>query len=98
MKGQNQDTLQQSQPSGSTTDNKNLNSEIIVKEKCEGFNIIENTLTGEIVVTMGNVMLKSYESVEDAKNDIVTRSWDLIARMAGTIAVLEVEEKKNRTI
>ena len=95
MKEQRQDTLQQSQPSGSTMDNKNLNSEIIVKEKCEDFNIIENTLTGEIVVTMGNVMLKSYESVEDAKNDIETRSWDLIARLAGTIAVLEVEEKIN---
>ena len=95
MKEQRQDTLQQSRPSGNTTDNKNLNSEIIVKEKCEDFNIIENTLTGDIVVTMGSVMLKSYESVEDAKNDIVTRSWDLIARLAGTIAVLEVEEKTN---
>ena len=95
MKLLKETTLEQSQPSGNTTDNKKLNSEIIVKEKCEDFNIIENTLTGEIVVTMGNVMLKSYESVEDAKNDIVTRSWDLIARLAGTIAVLEVEEKTN---
>ena len=93
MKEQRQDTLQQLQPSGSTADNKNLNSEIIVKEKCEDFNIIENTLTGEIVVTMGNIMLKRYESVEDAKKDIAERSWDLIARLAGTIAVLEIEEK-----
>ena len=95
MKEQKQDTLLQSQPSGSTMDNKNLNSEIIVKEKCENFNIIENTLTGDIIVTMGSVMLKSYESVEDAKNDIKERSWDLIARLAGTIAILEVEEKIN---
>ena len=95
MKEQRQDTLQQSQPSGSTTDNKSLNSEIIVREKCEDFNIIENTLTGEIAVTMGNIMLKNYESVEDARKDIAKRSWDLIARLAGTIAVLEVEEKTN---
>ena len=44
---------------------------------------------------MGNVMLKSYENVEDAKNDITKRNWDLIARLAGTIAVLEGEEKTN---
>ena len=93
MKVVKENTLEKSQAFGNTTDNKKLNSEIIVKEKCEGFNIIENTLTGEIVVTMGNVMLKSYESVKDAKNDIVTRSWDLIARLAGTIAVIEVEGK-----
>ena len=95
MKEQKQGTLQQSQPSGSTTDKENLNSEILIKEKCEDFYIIENTLTGNIVVTMGNVMLKSYENVEDAKNDITKRSWDLIARLAGTIAVLELEEKTN---
>ena len=95
MKEQRQGTLQQSQPNGSTTDKENLNSQIIVKEKCEELNIIENTLTGDIVVTMGNVMLKSYESVEEAKKDIAKRSWDLIARLAGTIAVLEVEEKIN---
>ena len=95
MKEQKQDTLQQSQPNGGIADSKNLNSEIIVKEKCESFNIVENTLTGEIVVTVGNVILKHYESVEDAKNDIKERSWDLIARLAGTIAILEVEEKIN---
>ena len=33
MKEQRQGTLQQSQPSGSTTDNKNLNSELIKKKK-----------------------------------------------------------------
>ena len=69
---QRQGTLQQSQPNGSTTDKKNLNSEIIVKEKCEDFNIVKNTLTGDIAVTMGNIMLKNYESVEDAKNDIAS--------------------------
>ena len=95
MQKQRQGTLLQSQPSGSTTDNKNLNSEIIVKEKCEDFNIVENSLTGDIVITMGNIMLKKYKSVEDAKNDIAKRSWDLIARLAGTIAVLEVEEMMN---
>ena len=93
MKEQRQDTLQQSRPSGSTTDSKSLNSEIIVKEKCDHFNIIENTLTGEIIVAMGNIMLKSYESIEGAREDINSRSWDLIARLAGTIAVLEVEKK-----
>ena len=46
MKEQRPGTLLQSQPNGSTTDKKNLNSEIIVKEKYEDFNIIENTLTG----------------------------------------------------
>ena len=38
-------------------------------------------------------MLKKYKSVEDAKKDIAKRSWDLIARLAGTIAVLEIEGK-----
>ena len=58
MKGRNQNTLQPSEPNGNITDNKNLNSEIIIKEKCEDFNIIENTITGDIAVAMGNVMLK----------------------------------------
>ena len=92
MKEQKQDTLQQSQQSGSTMDKENLNSEIIVKEKFEDFYIVENTVTGKIVVAIGNIMLKSYDSVDYAKDEIKERGWDLIARLAGTIAVLEMEK------
>ena len=77
MKKENIDTLQQSQPNGSTTDNKNLNSELIKKRKLGIFDLIEVQDTGDIFLAVGRIKIKSYESVEDAAEALNNRDWDL---------------------
>ena len=71
MKEQKQDTLQQSQPSGSTTDKENLNSELIKKRKVDIFDLVEIEETGDIFLAIGRAKLKRYESVEEANSCIV---------------------------
>ena len=97
MKEQRQDRLQQSQPSGSTTDNKNLNSELIKKTDYGMFKIIEIEQTGEIFTALGRLKIKSYESVDDAKNDIDKKDWELlITVITGLISFAEIIKEENK--
>ena len=87
MKEQRQNTLQQSQPSGSTTDNKNLNSELIKKRKLDIFDLVEIKETGDVFLAIGRIKIKSYESVEDAIEAVNNRDWDLLVNLiAGLVS------------
>ena len=70
MKEQRQDTLLQSQPSGSTTDKENLNSELIKKRKLDIFDLVEISETGDIFLAVGRIKIKNYESVDEAMEDV----------------------------
>ena len=90
MKEQKQDAQQQSPQNGGIADSKNLNSELIKSSEHGMFKIIEAQETGDIFVAIGRIKLKSYESVEDAKEDIDKKDWDLlISVMTGLIVANE---------
>ena len=102
MKEQKQDTLQQSQPSGSTTGKENLNTELIKKRKVGIFDLVEIELTGEVFLGIGRVKLKSYESVEEAIEEVGNSDWDLIIQLIATLIeahrlVIEGMEKEKLT-
>ena len=78
MKEQKQDAQQQSQQSGSITDSKKLNTELIKSIEHGIFKIVEVQETGDIFIALGRIKLRNYESVEDAKEDIDNKEWDLL--------------------
>ena len=101
MKERNQDTLQQSQPSGGTTDKENLNSELIRKRKLDIFDLVEVTDTdterGDIFLAVGRIKIKSYKSVDDAIEDVGNRDWDLLVNLiAALISANEIMKEENK--
>ena len=78
MKELKQDVPKQSPQSGSITDSKNLNSELIKKRKLDIFNLIEINETGDIFLAVGRIKIKSYKSVDEAIEDVGNRDWDLL--------------------
>ena len=97
MKEQRQDTLQKSQPSGGTTDKKSLNSELIKKTDYGMFKIVEVEQTGEVFTALGRLKIKSYESVDDAKNDIDKKDWELlITVITALISFAEIVKEENK--
>ena len=80
-----------------TTDNKNLNSELIKKKKLDIFELIEVEETGDIFLALGRVKIKSYKSVEEAIEDVENRDWDLLVNIiAGLISANEIMKKENQ--
>ena len=79
-----------------TTDNKNLNSELIKKKKLDIFELIEVEETGDIFLALGRVKIKSYKSVEEAIEDVENRDWDLLVNIiAGLISANEIMKTEN---
>ena len=87
MKEQRQDKLLQSEPSGSTTDKENLNSELIKKRKLDIFDLVEISETGDIFLAVGRIKIKSYESVDEAIDDVGNRNWDLLVNLIASAYV-----------
>ena len=97
MKEERQSTLQQSQPSGCITDNKNLNSELIKKRKLDIFDLVEISDTGDIFLAVGRIKIKSYESVDEAIEDVGNRDWDLVVKLiAALIGAHEIMKEENK--
>ena len=97
MKEQRQGTLLQSQPSGSTTDNKKLNSELIKKRKLDIFDLVEVSEKGDIFLAVGRIKIKSYESVDEAVEDVGNRDWDLLVNLiAALISANEIMKEENK--
>ena len=96
MKELKQSVPQQSQHIGSTTDSKNLNSELVKKRKLGIFELVEIEETGDIFLAVGRIKIKSYESVEDATEDLNNRDWDLLVNLiTGLIVANEIMKKEN---
>ena len=99
MKEQRQGTLLQSQPSGNTTDKENLNSELIKKRKLDIFDLVEVKERGDIFLALGRIKIKSYESVDEAIEDVGNRDWDLIVNLiAALISANEIMKENSSQI
>ena len=99
MKELKQDIQPPLQQSGSTTDNKNLNSELIKRIEHGIFKIVEVQETGDVFVALGRIKLRSYESVEDAKEEIDNKEWDLlISVMTGLIGANEIMKEEEQLL
>ena len=97
MKELKQDIQPPLQQSGSTTDNKNLNSELIKKRKLDIFDLVEIKETGDAFLAVGRIKIKSFESVEEAIEDIKNRDWDLSLNLiAALISANEIMKKENQ--